>query len=124
MTDPTARFFEELGQRGHAPMLANATGTVRCDIVNGKRSEHWFVTIDKGDVSVSREGSSADCTLAGDKKLFDALTTGEASPVAAVLRGTLAADGDMRLLVLFRRLLPASSPAKLRTAPPAGWSQR
>jgi hypothetical protein len=37
MTDPTAEFFDELGRRGHEPLLEKATGTLRFDIADGKR---------------------------------------------------------------------------------------
>jgi putative sterol carrier protein len=112
MTDATAEFFDDLAQRGHEPMLRNASGTMRFDIANGKKTETWFVTIDKGDLAVSRSGGASDSTLVADRALFDRLARGNASAVAAVLRGTLTIDGDWRLLVLFRRILPGSSTAK------------
>ena len=57
MTDPSAEFFEELQQRGARPLLQKMSGTLRFDVVDGKRSARWFVTIKKGDVKVSRQGS-------------------------------------------------------------------
>ena len=113
MTDVTAEFFDGLAQRGHEPVLGNESGTMRFDIASGKKTETWFVTIDKGDLTVSRSGGAADSTLAASKALFDRLASGQASAVAAVLRGTLSIEGDWRLLVLFRRLLsglPATRP--------------
>ena len=62
---------------------------MRFDIANGKKTETWFVTIDKGDLSVSRSGGAADSTLVASKALFDRLASGKASAVAEVLRGTL-----------------------------------
>ena len=129
MKDPTAQFFEELGQRGHEPLLGNASGTMRFDIANGKSAEHWFVSIDKGKLAVSQSSAAADCTLGASKALFDQLAVGKGSPVAAVLRGTLSIEGDWRLLVLFRRILPgpsATKPAttKRRAAARTGRSKR
>jgi putative sterol carrier protein len=118
MTDVTAEFFDDLAQRGHESVLGNASGTMRFDIANGKKTETWFVTIDKGDLTVSRSGGAADSTLVASKALFDRLASGKASAVAEVLRGTLTIEGDWRLLVLFRRILPGRSTAKLRTAEP------
>jgi len=118
MTDLTAEFFEDLAQRGHEPLLGNASGTMRFDIADGKRTETWFVTIDKGDVTVSRSGRAADSTLVASKAVFDRLAGGKASAVAEVLRGTLTIDGDWRLLVLFRRILPGPSTAKPRATKP------
>jgi putative sterol carrier protein len=116
MTDLTAEFFDDLAQRGHEPLLGNASGTMRFDIADGKRIETWSVKIDKGDLSVSRSGGAADSTLAASKAVFDRLASGKASAVAEVLRGTLTIEGDWRLLVLFRRILPGQSTAKARTA--------
>jgi hypothetical protein len=119
MTDVTVEFFDDLAQRGHEPLLGNASGTLRFDIADGKKIETWFVTIDKGDVTVSRAGGAADSTLVVGKALFDRLASGQASAVAEVLRGTLTIEGDWRLLVLFRRILPGRSTAKAVTKPRA-----
>jgi hypothetical protein len=112
MTDVTAEFFDGLAQRGQDPVLGNASGTLRFDIASGKKTETWFVTIDKGALTVSRSGGAADSTLVASKALFDRLASGKASAVAEVLRGTLTIEGDWRLLVLFRRILPGPSPAR------------
>jgi putative sterol carrier protein len=124
MTDPTTQFFEELGQRGHVPSLESTTGTVRCDVLSGKKTEHWFIALDKGHITVSHDERPADCTITGEKSLFDAFSTGDANPVSAMLRGTITVEGNMRLLVLIRRLLPASSQKRQRSAVAAGWSRQ
>jgi ubiquinone biosynthesis protein UbiJ len=114
MTDPTAAFFGALGRRGHEPLLGKAQGTLRVDVVEGKRSDRWLVTIDRGDVAVSRDDIDADCVLRGDKTLLDGLVRGEVNAMAAVLRGALAVDGDPELLVLFQRLLPGPPASRPR----------
>jgi hypothetical protein len=119
MTDVTVEFFDDLAQRGHEPLLGNASGTMRFDIADGKKIETWFVTIDRGDVTVSRAGGAADSTLVAGKALFDRLASGQASAVAEVLRGTLTIEGDLRLFVVFRRILPGRSTAKPMTKPRA-----
>ena len=124
MTDLTAEFFDDLAQRGHEPLLGNASGTMRFDIADGKKIETWFVRIDKGDLSVSRSGGAADSTLVASKALFDRLAGGRASAVAEVLRGRLTIEGDWRLLVLFRRILPGPSTTKLRMPARTGRSRR
>src|SRR3954451_24537146 len=103
MADLTAEFFDDLAQRGHEPLLGNASGTIRFDVANGKKTETWFVTIDKGDVTVSRSGRAADSTLVASKAVFDRLASGTASAVVAVLRGRVPIEGDLQALVLFRR---------------------
>ena len=124
MGKQTEQFFEELGERGHEPRLENARGTVRFDVANGKKTATWFVAIDKGDLTVARSGGAADCTLSAGSALFDELVSGKASAVAAVLRGTLAIEGDWRLLVLVRRLLPGGPVSEQPTTPRAGRSRR
>jgi len=112
VSDATADFFAELGQRKHEPLLVKATGTVRLDVLEGKKTDSWFVTIDKGDLTVSRKPSTADTTLRAQKALFDGVATGRLNAVAAMLRGEIAVEGDWRLLVLFQRLFPGPSAAR------------
>ncbi len=106
MTDATAEFFEELGRRGHEPLLERITGTLRFDIARGKRVDHWLVEVSKGDVRVSQTNSEADCVLGFDRKLFDRIAVGEENAFAAMLRGAVALEGDAGLLVVFQRLFP------------------
>ena len=119
MTDSTAEFFQELGRRGHEPLLEKATGIVRFDLVDGRRTERWLVTLDRGDVSVSRKNAAADCIVRGDRSVLEAMATGEANAMAAYLRGELTLEGDPELLVLFQRVLPGPPKRRLRR-PSAG----
>ena len=115
MTTPTAEFFDNLGHRGHEPLLARVSATVRFDIADGERTEHRLVRIDHGDIRVSADNESADCVLAGDRAVFDAIVGGRMTTMVALLLGVLAVDGDAELLVLTQRLFPG---------PAAGWSRR
>ena len=122
MTDPTTEFFESLGTRGHEPRLEKATGTIRFDLSNDKRLAPWLVTIEKGDLTVSRERGQADCVAQADRGLFDGVVKGEVNPMAALLRGSMHVEGDPELLVLFQRLFPGPPGATGR--PPASRSRR
>jgi hypothetical protein len=42
MIDATAEFFDALVERGHEPLLENATGTVRFDLKDGKKMDRWL----------------------------------------------------------------------------------
>jgi putative sterol carrier protein len=107
MTDATAEFFNELEARGHDPALEKARGTLRFELTgDGKRAAHWLVAIEKGDVAVSRKNANAHCVVRLDKTLFDGMARGEVHPVAAILRGSVSAEGDLGLFVLFQRLFP------------------
>jgi putative sterol carrier protein len=106
MTDATAEFFEQLEARGHEPVLEKSTGTLRFDIKDGQRTARWLVTIQKGDIGVSRRNAKADCVVRMNKALFDGMATGRANPMAALLRGEVNAEGDVGLLASFQRLFP------------------
>ena len=107
MTNTTTRFFEGLKARGHEPRLEKVRASLRFDLTNGK-TNRWYVAIDKGDIAVSHKNAKADCVVRADSSVFDGIASGEVNPVAAVLRGAIAIEGDPELLILFRRLFPAS----------------
>jgi putative sterol carrier protein len=113
--DATEAFFDELGRRGHEPLLGKVTGTIRFDLRHGEETDGWFVAVDKGHLKVSREGAKADCVLTTDKSVFDEVARGEVNPMAALLRGALAFEGNPELLVMFRRLFPPPPKRKPRT---------
>jgi putative sterol carrier protein len=105
-TDAVTGFFADLSSRGHQPLLEKGTGTLRFDLVDGNRVERWLITLDKGDVSVSRRNAAADCVLRTERALFGAIVTGNADAVSAYLRGEVTLEGNPELMVLFRRVLP------------------
>jgi len=106
MSEDVVEFFEELGRRGHEPLLAKVTGRVRFDLVDGGRTDRWLVAVDKGDVTVGHEGGQADCTIRAERALFERLCCGEENAMAAVLRGALVCTGDVELLYAIQRIFP------------------
>src|SRR4051812_2237436 len=104
--DATAELFESLARRGHEPMLEQAEGTL-CFVIGDGRPDRWFVTVDRGDVAVSRRSRKADCTVRASKPLFDGIASGEVNALTAFLRGAVSVEGDPELLMLFQRLFPA-----------------
>jgi SCP-2 sterol transfer family len=109
VTDATPPLLETLGKRGSDdPLLAKARGTVRFDIVNGRGrgTESWLVRFDKGNIKVSRGAGTADTVFRASRDVFDDLGTGKDNAFTARLRGAIDVEGDMRLAVLFQRLLP------------------
>ena len=113
MADATAVFLDELARRGHEPLLGDAVGSIRFELVGDGHVETWRVGLDAGDVSVSRAEGDADCVVRGAKEVFDGIATGEVNAMAALLRGALTFQGDPELLVRLQRLFPP---------PPAGAS--
>ncbi|WP_448808788.1 SCP2 sterol-binding domain-containing protein [Agromyces bauzanensis] len=100
----TAEFFEQLGRRGHEPLLKRVSASVRFDIADGAATEHRLVRIDHGDVTVTTDDAPADCVLVADRAEFDDIVGGRTSALASLLRGTLTIEGDLELLVLAQRL--------------------
>jgi putative sterol carrier protein len=111
MVDATAQFFEDLEHRDHEPLLEKVSGIIQVDVENGKDTEHWLVSIDKGDIEVSHRDSQADCAVRASREVFDGLARGELNAMAAMLRGTISIEGDYELLVLFQRLFPSPQTA-------------
>jgi len=106
MSDPTSDFFADLAARGQVPMLRSTTGTLRFDLEDGGRVEHWHVTIKRGAVEVTHDEDDADCEVRASKELFDRLASGTANAMAAALRGLVLAVGDLSLVISFQRLFP------------------
>jgi putative sterol carrier protein len=120
-SDSIGEFFAELGRRGHEPLLEKTRGSARFDVADGRRTERWLVTIDKGDLRVSRRNAAADCILRVDRSRFELAVAGKLNLMAAVLRGEVTVGGDPRLLVLLRRLFP--QPSRRRRSRSAGTKQ-
>jgi putative sterol carrier protein len=104
--DPVERFFAKLGARAHEPLLRKATGSTRFDVVDGRRTRRWVVTVDGGDIAVVKGNGEASCVVRAERAVFDKIVTGRLNAVAAVLRGDLEVEGDWRLLVRMQRLFP------------------
>jgi hypothetical protein len=111
MADRIEEFFQQLATHGHEPLLAKVTGTCRFDLTGvepdgGRRTDHWIVRSDAGDISVSHENVDADCVVRADRALFEGIVRGEVNSMAAMLRGALSVEGNLELLMLIQRLLP------------------
>jgi len=105
MTTQTTEFFDQLGQRGHEPLLQRANGVIRYDIVDDDGGEEsWCVAIDHGHVAVSQEDATCDCRLRAPRPVFEQIASGDVNATAAFLRGEIEAEGEWRLLVLAQRL--------------------
>jgi putative sterol carrier protein len=100
-------FLTDLADRGAEPLLKHASGTIRVDLTDGDRVEHRMITIDDGDVSVSRRKGKADATLRVRPETFDGMASGRVNAIAAVLRGEVVPEGDLGLVVLFQRVFPS-----------------
>jgi hypothetical protein len=109
MTNPTAEFFEQLAHRGHVSWLEHERGRVRFEVADGEGVRRWTVAFHDGDLTVTPgdDGETAvDAILRADRALFDRAVCGEASLIAADLRGEVSYTGRIELLAQLSRLLP------------------
>jgi putative sterol carrier protein len=118
MGTSTRLFFDRIAEQEFDAHLGSARGTLQIDIGQGKSAEHWFVTLDRGAISVAHAGV-ADCVIATDAATFDKIAEGRLNPTAAALRGLIRIDGDIDVLYYFQRLFPAP-PRAGRVAAAAG----
>jgi putative sterol carrier protein len=112
-SDPTGAFLEDLASRGHDPLLHQAAGTLRIDLLEESGGEErWYVTMSKGDIRVGRRPVKADAVMRAERALVDGMVTGKVNATAALLRGVLEVEGDLGLVTMFSRLLPGPARSK------------
>lgn len=112
MSEVVSSFFESLGGRGHEPRLERQRGKIRFDLISGRRVDHWVVAVDRGDISVSHGNADADCVIRTDRSTFEGMVAGRVNAVAAFLRGEVQMEGDVELMVFFRRMFPGPPDAR------------
>ena len=121
--DAVTAFFEDLGSRGYDPLLRSVSATVRFDLVSGKATERWLLTIQKGNLSVSHRNVRADAVIRLSRDLFGGAASGETGLLPAMLRGEVVLEGDYRLMIMVRRLLRNRLAVPRREAA-AGYARR
>jgi hypothetical protein len=119
MTNATTEFFEELGRRGHEPLLKKANGTVRFDLEQGSRTEYRLVAVKKGDIVVSQENVEADCVFRTERELFDLLVGGKSwGRVDAFGRGRVDVEKKARRRARLEASSPGTSKRRRRASRP------
>ena len=66
MTEPTRGFFADAPRAASADAPAAVDRLVRFDVADGERTEHWYLHIRKGDVTVSHD--DGDGRLRGQRR--------------------------------------------------------
>ena len=112
----TQAFFDRLGSGGPVPALGSSRGTIRFDIRDGDRVDHWRVTVNRGEVALDRTDGKADCVITTTRTVFDQIAGGHLNALPAALRGLVDMDGDPSLLIRFQRLFPAAEDRKTPTS--------
>jgi putative sterol carrier protein len=102
--------------------LPTLNGLVRIDVHDGERVEHRYLRLERGVVTPVDGGDEADCIISGERETLEAVITGRANVMAALLRGALRVEGRIMLLVALQRLFPARE--HLGERAPAGYARR
>ena len=106
MSDTTHVFFERLATRDHEPLLHSVSGTIRCDIED---AGSWFVVVNNGALSVSRDTTAADCAFTCSQEDFERMVVGKQNPTTLFMQGKMQITGDIVLAQMFQRLFPDES---------------
>ncbi|MDG4758990.1 SCP2 sterol-binding domain-containing protein [Micromonospora sp. WMMD710] len=112
MGTSTARYLQELDTGRRPDLPETTTGTMRLDIRGNGCTDHWYLTIADQHVRVTRSADDADLVVRADRAVFDQLANGELPPGTAMLRNDLTVQGDIRLLMLLRRIFPGPRGAR------------
>jgi putative sterol carrier protein len=121
MKELTRQFFADLAER-QQPLPGKPTGVMRFDLADGERTEHWYLDIRRGGVTVSHQGPEPDCTVSTDLATFEAIVSGKMNAMAAVLRGAVGIQGRFDLLTTLQRFFAV--PTEVNEPPTAGYARR
>ena len=106
MSDTTQVFFDRLAKRGYEPLLHSVSGTIQCDI---EGAGNWFVVVNNGSLSVSRDTVEANCMFACSQEDFERMVMGKQNPTTLFMQGKMIITGDIVLAQMFQRLFPDES---------------
>jgi putative sterol carrier protein len=106
-----------LAAPGHLTTFAGESAKLRFDVADGKRADRWYLTVDDGDVTVTRRNSPAAVVVRIERPDFEAMVTGRRNAQAALLRGLMTVEGDIAALMMFQRCLPGPPGSTGRVAP-------
>lgn len=90
-SDRVEQFFEELGQRGHEPLLDRMQAVGRVELYDGERTERWLLAVRGGYITVSKGAGETDVdwVMTAGRRAFERVIHGDAGALAALIRGTL-----------------------------------
>ena len=106
MSDTTGEFFTRLAERGYEPLLHSVSGTFHWDIED---AGNWFVVVNNGALTVSRDTVEADCVIVCSREDFERMVMGKQNPTTLFMKGKMILTGDIVLAQMFQRLFPDES---------------
>jgi putative sterol carrier protein len=111
MSEETDSFFTNLGRHGDDRVLSKTSGGIRFDLADNDRVDRWYVVIDHGHVSATKEEHPVDCVIRTDTAFFERMARGEEKPMAAWLRNDITSEGRFRFVILLDRIFPGQPTA-------------
>ncbi|WP_422739326.1 SCP2 sterol-binding domain-containing protein [Micromonospora sp. WMMD729] len=105
-------YLEQLDTGRRFDLPETTTGTLRLDLRDDGYTEHWYLTVADQHIKVTRSADDADLVVRASRAIFDELVSGDLPPGTALLRNELTLRGDMRLLLVLRRVLPGPKGAR------------
>ncbi|MEH1164213.1 SCP2 sterol-binding domain-containing protein [Micromonospora sp. CPCC 205539] len=128
MGTTVAEHLRQLGSGRRTDLPETTAGTMRLDAREDGWTEHWYLTIADQHVRVDRSADDAELVVRAERTVFDRLASGQTHLAEALLRNELTVQGNMRLLMLLRRIFPgpagARHPRELGRAALAGRDER
>ncbi len=121
-SDRVEQFFDELGRRGHEPLLDRFAGTGRFEVSDGGRTEFWQVAIRDGYVTVARipdADADVDWVVRAGRPALERVIHGDAGALAGLIRGILDVDMGSRSqqFALLTRLFAGPEESRKRWEP-------
>ena len=112
-THAAASFFAGIAAHEHYVRMEKADGVIQFVLAHGNRSDSWSVAIVHGDVTVvhGRPPEPPTCVVRAPRELFERIAAGRTNATAAILRGEVGVEGDLRLLLLFSAAFASPSPS-------------
>jgi SCP-2 sterol transfer family len=116
-SDPISGFFASLAAPGYIATFAGESATLRFDVTTGSKTQHWYVTISNGNVTVTRDAGPADAIVKIERPYLEDIVRGRLNAQAAMLRQVLTVEGSMAATMMFQRCLPGPRGSTGRVAP-------
>lgn len=112
MGTSVAEFLDRWDAGRRADLPETTSGTLRLDAADDGHTTHWRLTVRDQRVEVSRSAEDAELIVRADREVFDLLASGRTHVATALLRNDLSVQGNMRLLMLLRRIFPGPPDAR------------
>ncbi|WP_416905484.1 SCP2 sterol-binding domain-containing protein [Micromonospora echinospora] len=111
-TGPAAEYLAHRASGRHTDLPETTAGTVRLDVGESGWTDHWYLTVEKQTVRVTRSAEEAELVVRADREVFDQLVSGRTNIVGALLRNDVRARGRLPLLMVLRRIFPGQPGAR------------